>query len=119
MSGFRQDARIAGGEASHSVVNHFSNLEHFGIRLSGVAQDRAGQCDRKQNGFLAGQGVRAFVKIVAARRLGSEDPGAPGRDIEVALDQALSEQIGLSRGEAFRSLRRCKIPSVISTARPR
>ncbi len=33
--------------------------------------------------------------------------------------RALSEQIDLSRGGAFRSLRRCAIPSVISTARPR
>ncbi len=32
---------------------------------------------------------------------------------------ALSEQIGLSRGVAFRSLRGCKIPSVISTVRLR
>jgi nitrate/nitrite transporter NarK len=32
---------------------------------------------------------------------------------------AVSEQIGLSRGVGFRSLRRCAIPSVISTVRPR
>ena len=32
---------------------------------------------------------------------------------------ALSEQIGLSRGGAFRNLRRCATLSVISTARPR
>ena len=35
------------------------------------------------------------------------------------LLQALSEQIGLSRGVALRSLRQCIIPSVISTLRPR
>ena len=34
-------------------------------------------------------------------------------------ENALSEQIGLSRGVAFRGLRGCKIPSVISTVRPR
>jgi len=34
-------------------------------------------------------------------------------------NRALSEQIGLSRGMVFRSLRGCKIPSVISTVRPR
>jgi len=34
-------------------------------------------------------------------------------------EKAVSEQIGLSRGVAFRSLRRCVIPSAISTLRPR
>jgi hypothetical protein len=33
--------------------------------------------------------------------------------------QAVSDKIGLSRGAAFRSLQRCKIPSVVSTVRRR
>jgi hypothetical protein len=37
----------------------------------------------------------------------------------IGLERALSEQIGLSQGVAFHSLRGCKIPSVISTVRPR
>jgi len=44
--------------------------------------------------------------------------GVPLQTVE-ALTGALSEQIGLSRGGTFRSLRRCTIPSVISTARPK
>jgi hypothetical protein len=39
--------------------------------------------------------------------------------IRVSLLRAASEQIGLSLGCAFRSLRRFAIPSVISTVRPR
>ncbi len=36
-----------------------------------------------------------------------------------AETKAVSDKIGLSRGAAFRSLQRCKIPSVISTVRRR
>ena len=51
---------------------------------------------------------RKYRRLFSPQRRG--EPGPKG---------ALSEQIGLSRGGAFLSLRQCAIHSVISTARPR
>ncbi len=60
---------------------------------------------------LPNEQVHAVVHVVVENQIALGD--------EMSAQAALSEQIDLSRGRAFRSLRRCAIPSVISTARPR
>jgi hypothetical protein len=68
--------------------------------LAGITED----LDRDGFAFRAANDMRSILRL-------------RGLDAWPAL--AVSEQISLSRDVVFHSLQRCKIPSAISTVRPR